>query len=563
MSDTQETPLSAFYRWERDTPDAVFLRQPVSDIWKSWTYKQSGNEIRRLASALLALDLPAASNIAILSKNCAHWIMADLAIMMAGHVSVPLYPTLPAAALTQVLEHSGARVIFLGKLDDYDAQRDAIKSDVRKISFPLYGPADGDRWEDILTSHQPLHQSELRDPDDIASIVYSSGTTGTPKGAMLSFGAFGFVGVQVKTYLRLTKPQRFFSYLPLSHIAERALMEMVAISSGSAISFAGSLETFMENLQHERPSIFGGVPRIFTKFREGVLEKMPQRKLDRLLALPGVNIFVKRAILKKLGLAKARVVVCGAAPTPVALLGWFNKLGMDIRETYGMTENTAYSHSNFRLIRNGTVGQPWPEVDVRIGENEEILVRHPALMKGYYKDPETTASVFTEEGFLRTGDQGTVDAQGFLTITGRIKDQFKTAKAKFVAPAPIELKLSINTDIDHACVVGKGLAQPMALVTLSASGRSRSQRDVEARLLNDLKRVNSDLEKHEQLHAVIVVADEWSIANGLLTPSMKIKRNAVEKLYEPVYPEWFDENVPVIWQMAPQSEKAKAAVGTA
>jgi long-chain acyl-CoA synthetase len=365
---------------------------------------------------------------------------------------------------------------------------------------------------------------------------------------MLSFGSFGYVGVQVKKYFRLDKPQRFFSYLPLSHIAERALMEMVALSSGSTISFTESLQKFQENLQHEQPTIFGGVPRIFAKFQEGILKKIPQTKLSRLLSIPFVNAVVRNMLLKKLGLSRASIIVCGAAPTPVSLLNWFNELGIDIRETYGMTENTAYSHSNFRLIKNGTVGQAWPEVDVKCDESGEVLIRHQALMKGYYKDPVTTAAVFTEDGFLKTGDQGAIDFQGFLTITGRVKDQFKTDKAKFIAPAPMELKMSSNTDLDQICVVGTGLPQPIALVTLSATGREKTQRTVEAELEKTISEVNSTLEKYEHIHKAVILKDSWTIENGLMTPSMKIKRNGVEKIYEGRYLQWFKHDQAIVWE---------------
>lgn len=546
MGQSNETPLAAFFQWERTTPEQVFLRQPIADIWKTWTYQQAGDEARRIASALMSLNLPPGSNIAILSKNCAHWIMADLAIMMAGYVSVPIYPTLSASSIRQLLEHSQSRLIFLGKLDDYERQRSGIDEELQKISFPLYGPGEGLKWEELLNTHDPHLERTPPDPERLASIMYSSGTTGTPKGVMLSFGNFGYVGVQVKKGLRLDKPQRFFSYLPLSHIAERALMEMVALSSGSTISFSESIEKFQQNLQHEKPTVFGGVPRIFSKFQEGILNKIPQSRLDRLLSVPLLNAIVGKVIIKRLGLAHARVVVCGAAPIPVSLLKWFNRLGLQIRETYGMTENTAYSHSNFRLIRNGTVGQPWPEVEVRFSDEGEILVRHPALMQGYYKDEKITSAVFTEEGFLKTGDQGQADAQGFLTITGRLKDQFKTEKAKFIAPAPMELSLSSNPDIDQVCVVGSGLPQPIALMTLSLAASGKTSQQVDAGILASLDGLNKTLEPYERIQTAVILNEPWTIESGLITPSLKVKRGELEKRYQPHFTRWTSQGKKVV-----------------
>jgi long-chain acyl-CoA synthetase len=544
----KSTPLHFFLKWEKDTPDNTFLRQPIDGRWHVYTYRQAGDEVRRIAAALKKLDLPPQSKIAILSKNCAHWIMTDLAIMFSGHISVPLYPTLSAGAIRQILEHSEAKVIFLGKLDDYASQQSGIPSTLQKISFPFYGLQDGLLWSDLLREHQPLNGEIDVDPDQLATIMYSSGTTGTAKGAMLSFGALGFTGEHVKNNLSLASPQRFFSYLPLSHIAERGMIEMVVFASGSSISFAESLDTFSENLQHEKPTLFGGVPRIWAKFQDGILAKLPQRKLDTLLSIPLVSTIIKRSIRKKLGLSKAHIIVSGAAPIPVSLLEWFKRLDIPIREMYGMTENTAFSHSCYKEIKIGSVGQAWPQAEVKLSDDGEILVRHGALMKGYFKDPETTAAVFTPDGFLKTGDRGVIDNEGFLTITGRIKDQFKTDKAKFVAPAPIEMKLLTNKDIEQVCVVGMGIPQPIALVVLSAAGKAKSKGSILESISHSLQEINPSLESYERLEKAVIMKEEWTVANGLLTPSLKLKRNELEKIHLPKYPMWYRQGPLVVWE---------------
>lgn len=546
----QSNLLLQFLHWEKETPRYVFIRQPVDGKWKNWSFAEAGDEIRRVATALRAL--PPRSNIAILSKNCAHWIMADLAIMMAGHVSVPLYANSTAHSIRLILEHSGCNAIFVGKLDDYEEQKAGIAQHIRKISFDFYGLREGDLWSTWTTQHTPLQNIEHRGYDELLTIMYTSGTTGLPKGVMFNSKAFDYTTEKLIQYLDKYEPlpahPKLFSYLPLCHIAERNLTENLACYSGASISFVESLDTFARDLAEAQPHLFFGVPRIWAKFQEKILEKLPQPKLSRLLGIPLVGSLVKKSIRKKLGMAEACLKGSGAAPMPVSLLSWFDALGIRIREIYGMTENCALSHSNQAEIRFGTVGQAMSGVEVRFTEENEILTRHEALMMGYYKEPELTAQVMTADGFLRTGDQGQLDKDGFLTITGRVKDLFKTDKGKYIAPAPIEMRLLKCADIDQACVVGMSLPQPIALLVLSPVGKAKSREQLEQVITTLLSEINPTLENYERIKMAVIMKSDWTIANGLMTATLKVKRNEVEKIYVPMYKRWYDEHKTVLWE---------------
>ncbi len=214
-----------------------------------------------------------------------------------------------------------------------------------------------------------------------------------------------------------------------------------------------------------------------------------------------------------------------------------------------MTENCAYSHgAKGKHYKYGTVGKAWPEVEVKLGEENEILVKHDGMMKGYFKDPETTKNVFTPDGFLKTGDQGSIDSNGFLTLTGRLKDQFKTDKGKFISPAAIEMKLISNLDIEQVCVVGSGVPQPIVLVTLSTAGKAKSKDEIIQTLSLSLEQLNPTLESFERLEKVVIMKQEWTIENGLMTPTLKVKRNEVEKIHLPMYPKWYKNDSTVIWE---------------
>ncbi len=535
---TYLSPLEMLYKWEKTKANSIYLCQPINGVWHNWTWKEFGIEVRKMAAYLKSLNLPKESKIALLSKNCAHWMMADMAIMMSGHVSVPLYPNLKSETLGKILNHSEAKLLFVGKLDNYADMKPGVPSDMNCITFPFYAE-DYSRWDDLTKDITPLSENIIRGENELATIIYTSGTTGEPKGVMHNFYNFSFATTNAVNVLPL-KEESFFSYLPLCHIAERLLVQMGCLYTGGKVSFAESLETFSANLAEVSPTVFLGVPRIWTKFQQGVLTKLTQKKLNVLLAIPLVSYLIKKKIQKGLGLGKARKIFTGAAPTPIALIKWFARLGINIQEAYAMTENTCYSHVSFKNnIKIGSVGQALPFCYVKLSDENEILIKHDALMQGYYKMEEETNKTIID-GWLHTGDEGTIDVNGFLTITGRLKDLFKTSKGKYVAPSPIEMRLSANKNIEQVCVVGTELPQPIAIVVLSERGKNKSKEDLTSSLNTTLEVINSKLDSHEKIHNFVVVKEEWTVENKLLTPTMKIKRNAIERLYKNNYKHWHD-----------------------
>jgi len=296
---------------------------------------------------------------------------------------------------------------------------------------------------------------------------------------------------------------------------------------------------------YTQPTVFLAVPRIWEKMQEGVLSKMPQKKLSSLLSIPIISSIIKKAIKKKLGLSNARFIFTGASPISAQLQEWFAKLDIVILEAYGMTENSALSHANrVGLQKFGTVGQPYTDVEVRLSADNEVQVKSEASMLGYFKEPQLTAESF-EDGFLKTGDEGSIDEKGYLTITGRIKDQFKTSKGKYIMPAPIENKLLEHPLISQACVVGSGMSSPFVLCTLAPMAELPAGLDEE--LSGFLEQINHKLDHHERLSKVVICKEEWSIPNGLLTPTLKIKRKSIESYYGNNYDQWLKEEKKIIF----------------
>ena len=553
----EKTLLDLFYEKEANTPDVVFLRQPFGDNWTTYTWKEVGQISRKMAAALHSFDLPPKSNIGLVSKNCVEWIMADLAIMMAGHVSVPLYATLTGKQLNEVLTIGDVELVFIGKLDEWKDMSTGIPKDMPIIKFPQYASGAaidrGIEWNSLLEKHEPISGNPVPDFDDVWTIVFTSGTTGTPKGVVLTYRKLKYLLEASKNENNLKVSfdgdNRFFSFLPLNHIAERMIVENTSITYGGSISFAESLETFTQNLVDTSPTVFFAVPRIWTKFQLGILQKMPQKKLDRMLSIPIVSGFVKSKIKKGLGLNDTRANVSGAAPITEECKAWYKKLGIHISEGYGMTENCAVcTFLKAEDHRPGSVGKAAAGAELKIDEETgEVLMKAPFVMNGYYKNEEQTSKTINH-GWLHTGDQGYIDEDGYLFLTGRIKDTFKTAKGQFIVPAPIEFKFRGNDDIEQICLLGIGLPQPVALVSLSDIGKAKSAENIRQSLNQTLADANNQLDNYKKVSTLVIIKDPFTVENGMLTPTLKTKRTEVNNKYKALLNAWHEDKEAVVFE---------------
>jgi len=535
----QKNPLQMLFHWAGKHPDKPFLYQAVNGEWKPHTWGQVADQVARMGAALKAI-LPAGSKVAISGRNTAHWFMADQAISMAGMISIGLYPKQSEAHTRYILEHSEAKLVFVGPAPDMGEFMASIPRGIKTCSFPYPDvPTCDYAWDELTGSHAPLKDVPAAKPDDLLTLIYTSGTTGNPKGVMITYGNMMFCAAGLQQVLPpLPSGEKFFSYLPLAHAFERGAIELTSLYFAAEVWFLENIDKLAEQLAQVAPTRFFAVPLVYGRIQAGVLKKLPQEKLEKLTKIPLLGGFIRRRILKGVGLQNARMCFSGAAPLPVPLMEWFKKyLHLDLLQGYGMTENSIYATvTRPGKNRIGAVGQEMPGANMKIDSPDakgdgEILFKHPGVMPGYYKEPEKTQEVFTPDGYLRTGDKGRVDKDGFLYITGRVKDIFKTLKGKYVAPAPIEGAMARNTDIDQLCLVGSGLKQPILVVSPTPAARSKAKDDFEKLLLADIEAVNKDLEDHETIAKAIIVKDLWTIDNGLMTPTMKVKRNEVEKRY--------------------------------
>ncbi len=551
------TPLEMLYKWNENLPDRIFLRQPVNGEYKTYTWAQVNDQARRLATALLAQGLVKGDRVAILAKNCAEWFISDYAIQLASLISVPLYPMQTPESLEYVLKHSDSKVIIIGKLDGAKGMEPGIPDNISRIAMPYPMDIKADhQWDELLANSAPFSGSPIQPMDDLMTIIYTSGTTGNPKGVMHTYRTFSSGSQSATRVLKINKDDRYLSFLPLSHIAERFMVLGCSTYGCSDVSFVESLDTFGENLQTTRPTLLFAVPRIWQKFQQKVNQKLPQKKLDKLLRIPLINKLIRKKIQKGMGLDKSRMLISGASPITLDLLQWYKDIGFEINEGYGMTENLAYGPAlNLPgAVKIGTVGSitAMPNTEIKITDEGEIITRSPSLMTGYYLEPEKTAETI-RNGWLHTGDKGEIDSDGYLTITGRIKDVFKTSKGKFVQPNKIECLLQYNELIEQVCIAGSGAPQPICIIELSEAAKLKikdNKQAIEDNIRATIKKVNQQLEHHEIIERCFIIADIWTTENGLLTPTMKIKRNIVEKHYTALCDQHSTNKTDIIWASA-------------
>ncbi|MFZ5438561.1 MAG: AMP-binding protein [Myxococcota bacterium] len=552
---SEKLMLDFIYEHERNLAQHVYLTQPLGGGQvKDYTWAQVMDEARRMAAHLQSLGLSRGDRVGMLTKNCAHFFIAELAIWLGGFTTVAIFPTEGPDTIRYVLEHSEAKALFVGKLDGWAAQEPGVPAGLKRISLPLGPRGAGDAWDEIIARTRPLEGTPRREGTDLAMLIYTSGSTGTPKGVMHSFERITRATRGMVERVGFKQGDRALSYLPLAHVFERAYIEcMSMLVGGGRIYFAESLDTFLADLKRARPTLFLSVPRLWLKFQQGVFAKMPAQRLDTLLKIPLVKNVIGKKVLQGLGLDSVRLAGSGSAPIPAELISWYRRLGLQLVEGYAMTEDFAFSHlSTPTQNAPGYVGVPYPGVEVKISDEGEVLIKSPGQLVGYYKRPDLDAESFTPDGYFRTGDKGDRRPDGLLRITGRVKEIFKTAKGKYVSPAPIENKLNEHPLIELSCVSGVGQPAAYAMVVLAEDVRKKqddpaTRAKVQTELAELLDKVNATLSGYEQLQFLVVMPRPWSIEDGTLTPTMKLKRARIEQVTAPHLDGWFAQKSPVLW----------------
>ncbi|MGB1867981.1 MAG: AMP-binding protein [Porticoccaceae bacterium] len=517
-------------QWNSQHPDQIWLRERSGDTTIDWTWHQAHTEINALACWFESHFNSRGQTVGLLSRNRPHWYFADLGACAAGHVVVPLFTTAPGETAKYIMDFTEMKVLFVGETENWDQVQQVLPEGILLVALPGVELAQEHlRWEDLVAPHRGSLPSYQCQADDLVSLVFTSGTTGVPKGVMQTHNSNLIPIARFSSTFSMDVGSKFFSYLPLAHIAERQLIEGSSLVNCGEVHFNENLGTLLRDLPLCRPAFMFGPPRVWEQLQQGIIAQFgSQAAVDAALEADAEG--VGKMIREKLGLDQAQYLLTAAAPTPPALIHWYDRFGICLMEGFGQTECMGPIVSRKEERRIGSIGKPTADVEVRVSDEDELLVKAAGCSPGYYNMPEKTAETFVD-GWVHTGDKVRIDDDGFYYITGRVKDYFKTIQGKFVAPTPIENIFTENPYTEQICLLGRGYSKTVMTSVLSAIALEQPKEVVEAALLERVKAVNTEVDKHARIGAVIISAEPWSIENRVLTPTMKIRRERVEELF--------------------------------
>lgn len=566
-------------------PDKTALMYKKEGWYHKITYRELRDTVTAVASNLKKLGINTGDTVGIFSWNRPEWVMADMAILQLGGIVVPVYPTLPSRSVKYMLKDSRIKMIFVENADLFSLI-DGLRYDVPSLEYIVCFD-DSDigrergflRFEDLKRAKDSVPVAEPAvSSDTIATVVYTSGTTGEPKGVMLSHGNIMSNALTVKNRFHIHRRDVILSYLPLSHMFERTCGYYAMLFAGATIAYAENRLTLFRDIAEIRPTFILVVPGVIERAYEEAIKKIERgsairRKLVS-SAIAHLNtyfnlryknlrvswwlqmkcIFYNRLIasgFRKVAGGRLKVIASGGAPLDQKIAKVFCVLGLKVVEGYGLTETSpivcCHSLDDCRL---GTVGKPLPGIRVKIAENDEILVQGPNVMKGYLNKPTETEKVIDQQGWFHTGDQGKVDEDGNLIITGRIKELIVTSYGKKIAPAPIEAMMTKSSYISQAMLCGN---ERKYLVGVIVPDRDRMVHHAKERMIpfdsyqallgrdeikelvkHEIKRATRHLPSYEQMKSFILIPEPFSVENGMMTPTLKLRREQVIKQYTPL-----------------------------
>ncbi len=589
-----DTLPAVFWNAVKARGPQVWMRQKDLGIWRSWTWDQTATAVREIGHGLLSLGFAPHETASILSNTNIEWVLADLAVLSCGGVSNGIYPTDAAAQVHYLCEDSRTTILFveddeqLDKALEVRAQLPLLRKIVVFDMEGLHHLDDPqviglDALRELGREHLRQHAGELEAraaacrPEDLAILVYTSGTTGKPKGAMHTHAGLVYTVRGYNTLISRDEHDECMCFLPLCHIAERMGGEYFSLYTGSVLNFVENPETVPENVREIAPTVFTAVPRVWEKFYSGVMITLKeagalqqaayawsigvgQRVAERVLAgqaVPGLlklqfhiaRLLALNNVRKLIGIHRARFLVTGAAPISPDLVRWYLALGVPMLEVWGMTETCGASTGvQPSRIKPGTIGPAASYNEVRLDpQTGEILVRGPNVFKGYLNLPEKTAETIDAEGWLHTGDVGVVDDEGFFRITDRMKDIIITAGGKNITPSELENELKFSPYITDAVVIGDRRPYLVVIIMIDQENVEKFAQDadvpfsnyasltrapeVQALIQDEIDRVNRKFARVEQIKKFFLLDTQLSAEDEELTPTMKLKRKLVEKKY--------------------------------